>query len=210
MSFNYRPYQMPITAAYIPHYIPVCCSPPPNTDPKRFTPYCATTPSRSEPLSAREYLVKRRQANWAPLSAAAALTQVGATVTTQNGRIGYGTTLWTETRNTGACCYGGATPAIPVPAVYPGGYAKEAGLLTQERGSMAARGSLSVYDTQNHIESITTRRREGYAIASDPSFDAPAGGSRAICATCQPEGTGAMVGVGNPACQCGTPVTPNY
>jgi hypothetical protein len=198
MSFNHRPYKPPITAAYIPKYVPVCCSPEVNSDPKRNTPYCPTTPSRSEPLSNAEYLRKRRQANWAPLSSAAALTQVGAGVTTQNGRIGYATTIWTETRNTGACCYGGSTPALPVPAVNPG--ALDESVRIKAAGDLAGRGTLSVYDTQNHIESISTRRKAGYGIAADTTN----------CAVCQLAGTGALVAVGNPSCQCGTPTVPNY
>ena len=192
MSFNRTPYKPPITAAYIPQYVPVCCPPRPNTDPKRYSTPCPTTPSRSEPLSNAEYLRKRRQANWAPLSSQAALTQVGATVRTQDGRIGYGTTIWTETRNTGACCYGGAVPAIPVPAVHPGGHALEEGVRVDAAGSLAGRGTVSVYDTKNHIESITTRRREGYAIAATTTD----------CTVCQSQGTDALVKVGNPQCQC--------
>jgi hypothetical protein len=200
MSFNHRPYKPPITAAYIPPYVPVCCPPRPNTDPKRYSTPCATTPSRSEPLSNAEYLRKRRQANWAPLSAQAALTQVGATVTTQNGRIGYGTTIWTETRNTGACCYGGDVPAIPVPAVNPGGHALGEAVRVKAAGDLAGRGTLSVYDTKNRIESITTQRRAGYGIAANTTN----------CAVCELPGTDALVKVGNPQCQCGTPTTPNY
>jgi hypothetical protein len=200
MSFNRRPYQTPITAAYIPRYVPACCPPEVNTDPRRNTPYCPTTPSRSLPLSNAEYLRKRRQANWAPLSAQAALTQVGAAVTTQGGRIGYGTTIWTETRNTGACCYGGDVPAIPVPAVNPGGHAIDEAVRVKAAGDLAGRGTLSVYDTKNRIESITTQRRAGYGIAADTTN----------CAVCQLPGTDALVAVGNPQCQCGTPTTPNY
>jgi hypothetical protein len=200
MSFNRRPYQTPITPAYIPRYVPACCPPEANSNPKRNTPYCPTTPSRSEPLSHHEYLVKRRQANWAPLSSAAALTQVGAGVTTQNGRIGYATTIWTETRNTGACCYGGTVPAIPVPAVNPGGHAIGEGVRVKAAGDLAGRGTLSVYDTKNHIESITTQRRAGYGIASDTTN----------CTVCQLPGTNALLKVGNPQCACGTPTVPNY
>jgi hypothetical protein len=200
MSFNRRPYLPPRTAAYIPHYVPVCCSTLSNTDPKRYSTPCPTTPSRSEPLSNAEYLRKRRQANWASLSAQAALTQVGATVKTQDGRIGYGTTIWTETRNTGACCYGGAVPAIPVPAVHPGGHALDEAVRIGATGSLAARATASFYDTKNRIESITTRRREGYAVAANTTS----------CAVCQPTGTDALIRVGNPQCQCGTPTTPNY
>ena len=198
MSFNRRPYQTPITAAYIPKYVPVCCSPEANTDPKRNTPYCPTTPSRSQPLSNHEYLVKRRQANWASLSAQAALTQVGATVTTQNGLINYGTTIWTETKNTGACCYGGSTPAIPVPAASPG--SSDESVRIKAAGDLAGRGTLSVYDTHNRIESITTQRRAGYGIAADTTN----------CSVCDLPGTGALIKVGNPQCACGTPTVPNY
>jgi len=190
MSVHHRPYLPPITAAYIPKYVPVCCSPESNTDPKRTTPVCATTPSRSLPLSHHEYLVKRRQANWASLSAQAA----------QNGRIGYATTIWTETKTTGACCYGGSTPASPVPAVTPGGHALEEGVRVKAAGDLAGRGTLSVYDTHNRIESITTQRRAGAGIAADTTN----------CAVCELQGTGALIAVGNPACACGTPTVPNY
>jgi len=49
-----------------------------------------------------------------------------------------------------------------------------------------------VYDTKNHIESITTRRREWYAIAATTTN----------CTVCQLPGTDALVAVGNPQCQC--------
>ena len=194
----------PLTAAYIPRYIPKCCPPPPNNDPKQWSPYVKPTPSRSVPLSHHEYLKKKKANGFAPLSAQAALTQVG-TIST----IGtYTTTLWTETNTNGVCCPS-TIAHILVPAVTPGGSAKAAGVTTAERKAFAGRGDISVLDTTNHIESLTTLRRQGYAVAGDVTFNAPAGGFRTPCTSCALAGTSNTVEIGSAHCTCAY-LQPNY
>jgi len=194
----------PLTAANIPHYVPKCCPTPTNNDPKQWSPYCKQTPSLSQPLSHYEYLKKKKANGFAPLSAKAALTQVGNV-----SSIGlYTTTIWTETNNNGVCCPSTIAHML-VPAVYPGGSAKDAGVTTTERKAFAGRGTTSVLDTTNHIESITTLRRQGYAVAGDLTFNAPAGGFRTPCATCTLAGTSNTVHIGQSGCTCAY-LQPNY
>jgi len=180
------------------------CPPAPNNDPKRWSPYCKQTPSLSQPLSHYEYLKKKKANGFAPLSAAAALTQSGTLATTGL----YTRTIWTETNTNGVCCPS-TIAHILVPAVYPGGSAKPAGVTTMERKAFAGRGSTSELDTTNHIESFTTLRRQGYAVAGDLTFNAPAGGFRTPCATCTLAGTSNTVHIGQSGCACAY-LQPNY
>jgi hypothetical protein len=121
-----------------------CC--PPNPSTLRTLPYCKPVISRSEPLSHSEYLRMRKASN-APVSASSLL---------QIGDGSYKKTIWTAAPS---CCN------TAVPAVTQAGI--QASLTTKERGAIAARGTLSQYDTTNRTEWNTTYRAMGLAIATD-------------------------------------------
>ena len=167
-----------------------CCGTPANTDPLRNILYCPTTPSRSEPMSHAEYL-RRKKAN-----------NNGAVSSSSNLVVGSGSyqkTIWTA--GSPSCCRTGLVlPAVP--AVHPGGHALDASMTTKMAGDVAARGTLGHYDTVNHTEGTTTRRREGMAVINDPSYKAPAGGARTLCANCAASGTSSNVVLRNPSCSC--------
>jgi hypothetical protein len=71
-------------------------------------------------------------------------------------------------------------------------------MTTMMEGAVAARGTISKYDTTNHGEWNTTYRRQGLAIIQDTSYNAPAGGERTACTDCTRQGT--QVTPGNPTC----------
>jgi len=134
----------------VPRYIPKCCPIPPNRDPRRFEPYCPPVKSLSEPLSHAEYLRMKTANKGSAISSPANLLQTAANTT-------YGRTVWTATST--PCC------DIPiVPAVIPKGSAVCEGLTINSKAAVSGRGSLSRYDSNNRIESITTLRRKGQTI----------------------------------------------
>jgi len=173
-----------------------CCRP--NADlvyPRPFTPYRPPVVSRSEPLSHHEYLRMKKANFQRPLS---------GNVVQTNTPTQYNTTIWTQlTTKDPTPKPSTSLPPIqtpPVPEVNPGGHAIEAGMLTMMKGAVAARGTLSKYDTTNRTEFNTTYRRQGLAIVRDPTFMAPAGGFRNLCTAdsgCVLEGTTDVV-PGNP------------
>ena len=161
---------------YVPVYNPICCPDPVNTDPRRTEVYCPPIKSRSEPLSGAEYIRKLKANGGRALSGSANTVVVGSATPA------YATTLW---MTAGGDCNNGADLVLPaVPAVHAGGHALDSGLLTEMRGANAGRGAVSVYDTTNRTEGITTLRRQGLAIAADDSFNAPAGQKRVLCKKC--------------------------
>jgi len=181
MSSRCRVYA-PINSRYVPVYAPISCPDPVNTDPKRNEAYCAPKPSRSEPLSGSEYLRKLKANNGRPISTPNNLVQIGSG--------NYVTTIWTAAATNAASCCNGNDKVLPaVPAVHPGGRARDSGQLTEMRGAVAGRGTLSFYDQVNRTEANTTLRRQGLAIAADETFAAPAGATRTVCVTCGLSGT---------------------
>lgn len=166
---------------YVTPYVPKCCPPKPNTDPRRTTnPYCPPVISRSEPLSHSEYLRRLKANGSKSLSTPSSLVQYG------DGA--YRKTIWTESGSAGACC--ATNKALPeVPAVHRGGTALDAGFLTEQKGAYAARGAVSQYDSVNRTEYVHTLKKKGIAISADSSFNAPAGGVRETCANCDFSGT---------------------
>lgn len=175
----------PVDPKSIPSYSPTCCVHSANTDPRRNTAYCPPTPSRSEPMSHAAYL-RRLKAN-----------NNGALSSTNNLVVGTGSyqqTIWSAS-SPSCCTAGNVLPAVP--AVHPGGHALDSGIKTKMDGDVAARGTTSRYDNVNHTEGITTRRREGMAVINDPTYNAPAGSLRPLCANCLLAGTSS-----NPSCPC--------
>jgi hypothetical protein len=73
-------------------------------------------------------------------------------------------------------------------------------LVSSERAAFAARGKVSFYDSVNHTEWNTLKRREGVVVAADRTFMAPVGGLREKCKTC--EVSGSTITPGNPGCNC--------
>jgi len=141
--------------------------------------YCPPIVSRSEPLSHYEYLRKLKENNGGAISGAANLLQVGPEK--------YKKTIWTATNTVGL----GLDLVLPaVPAAKPFGDALDAGLLTEMRAANAARGDISQFDLTNRTADINTLRKKGTAIASDDSFEAPAGVSstRTLCSNCHLSG----------------------
>lgn len=183
---------VPPNPRYVPVYNPICCPDPVNTDPRRTEAYCPPMKSRSEPLSGAEYIRKLKANGGRPLGNSSKTVVVGSGPSA--------TTLW---MTAGGDCDNGADLVLPaVPAVHAGGHALDSGLLTEMRGANAGRGTVSVYDTTNRTEGITTLRRQGLAIAADDSFNAPAGSVRTVCGTCGLSGTGTTT-VPGAGCGCG-------
>lgn len=162
----------PSSNDYIPRYIPKWCPPAPNTDPKRFELYCKPTLCRSEPLSHSEYLRVRAKNGGQALSTGSAL---------QVGQAQYTRTIWTNASN-------GCQTNVPVPAVHPGGHARDTGFLIEAKGAFAGRGKTSWYDTVNRTAATTILRNKGLAIAA-ADFD---------CSSCVIPGTTDYVTPGCP------------
>lgn len=173
------------------------CPPPPNTDPKRKYLYIPPNPSRSEPLSHSEYLRRLKENNGCAISSPNAILQVG-TGELQGQSQKYITTIWTSSKNY-SCAPGKAVPAVP--PVHPGGHALDAGMTEFMNGAVAARGSISKFDTTNKTAWTTTYKKEGLAIVQDNEYKAPAGvpEGREICTDCTLQGTTDVV-PGNPNC----------
>jgi len=158
------------------------CPPPANTDPRRKNPYIPPNPSRSEPLSHSEYLRRLKSNNNGALSSPNTILQVG------EGK--YARTIWTQSKNQCGNCSNSKGQVIP--AVNPGGRARDASMTIMMAGATAARGSLSKYDLTNRTEWNTTYRRQGLAIIQDPSYKIAAGATP-VDIECTPEREAAVV-----------------
>ena len=180
--------------AYVPVYIPKnTCPDPVNYDPRRNERVCKSNPSNSLPLSNEEYLLRRIRNGNRPLSNSY-LLQTDA----DTGK--YRTTIWTAagTSNQPSTSKGidlGVLPTAP-PVTGTGGTALDASTLTQMRMAIAGRGSFSPLDVNNRrFDSITTIRRMGLAIISNPGNTQP-------CISCDLSGTSASIIVGQYKCTC--------
>lgn len=165
---------------YVPVYVPKCCPTPENLDPRRNEVYCPSPPSRSEPLSHQEYLRRLKANNNVPLS-------IAKTKQVTVGEGVYQRAIWTSAGD--ACSLGSDLVLPAVPPARGALYAQDSGLLTEQRGAFAGRGTVSKFDKTNHTAGITTLRKKGMAIAGDDSFMAPAGSTRTLCEVCTLIGT---------------------
>jgi len=180
--------------AYVPIYVPKnACPDPVNCDPRQNERVCPVNPSRSLPLSNDEYLRKKIRNGGRPLSNSY-LLQTNA----DTGK--YRTTIWTEAGtsykpSTSKGIDLGVLPTAP-PVTGTGGTALDAGTLTQIRMAIAGRGSFSPLDLNGRrFENITTIRRMGLAIISNPGNTQP-------CISCDLSGTSASVIIGPHQCTC--------
>jgi hypothetical protein len=154
MSHYRAPPNTGIDMRYVQPYTPKCCadtSKPANLDPRRTSVYRPPVVSRSEPLSASEYLARKKALGNTAVSAPSSLVQYST------GK--YAQTIWTTS---GACC----SDSPKVPAVHPGGYAKPEGLRIEVTDALAARNSTSEWDKVNRDASTTTLQRQGQAIGA--------------------------------------------